>query len=321
MKTLQHSFLRRRLVLVILFFSIVYVCSSQVQNSGTVNTGNVASAINFETQATGAYAFAAGYQSVAAGYASFALGTNSTAYGHHSFCIGDYCYSAGQGYSIGQNAKAMADQSYAFGKYVETYASGAITIGTSISGHSLLNNICNSLMIGFNSTVPTFFISDSEHNPWFNGIGKVGIGTSEPVARLQVSAGDIYIEDINRGIVMKSPDGNCWRGTLNNDGQLIFVKLADCITLNLNEAVNQNSNTSFSIYPNPATNIVKIQCPDTKIDKNYTASIYDPSGKKIICLPISTPLTTLNVINLKPGQYMLTIANTIDCLTEVLIVN
>ena len=58
-------------------------------------------------------------------------------------------------------------------------------------------------------------------------IGNVGIGTDNPKTKLQVTDGDIYVSDINRGIIMKSPDGTCWRGTLDNTGNLFFSPI-DC---------------------------------------------------------------------------------------------
>lgn len=56
--------------------------------------------------------------------------------------------------------------------------------------------------------------------------GNIGIGTTAPAAKIQIADGDVYISDINRGIIMKSPDGQCWRGTINNSGVLEFVDVA-----------------------------------------------------------------------------------------------
>lgn len=36
---------------------------------------------------------------------------------------------------------------------------------------------------------------------------------------LKLRSGDIYIEDIDSGVIMKSPNGQCWRMTVNNSGQ------------------------------------------------------------------------------------------------------
>jgi len=55
-----------------------------------------------------------------------------------------------------------------------------------------------------------------------NEEGNVGIGTSDPNAKLEVK-GDVYINDITSGIIMISPNGQCWRGTLNNSGTLEFA--------------------------------------------------------------------------------------------------
>ena len=48
--------------------------------------------------------------------------------------------------------------------------------------------------------------------------GNLGIGNDEPKSKLQVSQGDIYIEDINKGVIMKSPNGACWRMTITDMG-------------------------------------------------------------------------------------------------------
>ncbi len=54
----------------------------------------------------------------------------------------------------------------------------------------------------------------------------VGIGTSTPKSKLQVKNGDIYIESVNSGVIMKSPNGQCWRMTVSNTGQPVYTSIA-----------------------------------------------------------------------------------------------
>jgi hypothetical protein len=56
--------------------------------------------------------------------------------------------------------------------------------------------------------------------------GNVGIGTEDPAAKIQVTGGDVFIENIDSGVIMKSPNGNCWRVTMNNDGTLKSTAIA-----------------------------------------------------------------------------------------------
>jgi hypothetical protein len=48
--------------------------------------------------------------------------------------------------------------------------------------------------------------------------GNIGIGTATANTKVQVAGGDIYLEDVSAGVIMKSPDGNCWRMTITNSG-------------------------------------------------------------------------------------------------------
>jgi hypothetical protein len=55
--------------------------------------------------------------------------------------------------------------------------------------------------------------------------GFVGIGTSRPKAQLQVKGRDVFIEDVNRGVILKSPNGSCWRMTVSDAGQPIYTTI------------------------------------------------------------------------------------------------
>jgi hypothetical protein len=53
------------------------------------------------------------------------------------------------------------------------------------------------------------------------GLGDTTAYPTEPKATLHLKTGDVYLEQIAKGIIMKSPDGNCWRITIDNTGNLI----------------------------------------------------------------------------------------------------
>lgn len=59
-----------------------------------------------------------------------------------------------------------------------------------------------------------------------NDVGNVGIGTTNPIAKLQIANGDIFIEDASFGVIMKSPDGQCWRMTVDNSGSPMFTSVS-----------------------------------------------------------------------------------------------
>ncbi|MBN2274585.1 MAG: hypothetical protein JXR41_00130 [Bacteroidales bacterium] len=61
-------------------------------------------------------------------------------------------------------------------------------------------------------------LSDSKMSITRNG--NVGIGTTIPHSKLQVTEGDVYVETIGSGIILKASDGSCWRITVGTSGAL-----------------------------------------------------------------------------------------------------
>ncbi len=157
--------------------------------------GSIASALNAtalgkSTTADYEAAFAAGAYTAASGYASTAIGGYSSASGHHASVMGSY---------LG----ATADYSMALGHGLN-------------NSNRLINSTQNSLVVGFNTTTPTLFVGGSNH--------RVGIGTSNPTAKLEITGGDLKMNggdvllngnylsndgDANDGIWIDT-DGNVW---------------------------------------------------------------------------------------------------------------
>jgi hypothetical protein len=55
----------------------------------------------------------------------------------------------------------------------------------------------------------------------YMAVGSTGLNSNVPKSRLHVFAGDVNIEQIGSGIILKSPNGNCWRVTVDNSGNLV----------------------------------------------------------------------------------------------------
>jgi len=123
------------------------------------NVGEYSFAVGYKTKASASYAVAMGDTNTADGVASTALGSDTTVTGDYSLAVGQYVTAGPAAHTIvlGQGAGSGADQ--------------------------LVNNTASSLMVGFNSDIPTLFVGPSAGT---GTTGNVGIGTTSPSEKLHV---------------------------------------------------------------------------------------------------------------------------------------
>ncbi len=167
-----------------------------------------------ENSARGYKSMATGLGNTVSGDYSAAFGQNNSITGSHAFAFGRNCqvlnnYAFALGYdcdatalysfAIGKNANALQRYALAMGKYSEAAKKASVAIGTYLKANNdnsivigkgdgvsnrLENSILNSLMIGFASSVPTFFVEES---PDDGLTGRIGIGNiTSPVAKLHI---------------------------------------------------------------------------------------------------------------------------------------
>jgi hypothetical protein len=186
---------------------------------------------------------------------------------------------------------------------------------------NLLNNNASLLIQSAGNYYSTIWLGDTSHylktkpnedlefnaagqDFYFNN-GNVGIGTENPDVKLQIADGDIFIEDIDHGIIMKSPDGNCWQGTLNNQGMLEFVQ-ADCDNLTSNTVDQPTSREArVRIYPNPAGNQISVNLLQDYVGASLEIS--DISGKLLRTHQLHSTECNINISELSPGIYVFNI--------------
>ena len=136
--------------------------------------------------------------------------------------------------------------------------------------------------------------------------GNVGVGTDAPSSRLEVANGDIYISDIHFGIVLKSPDGQCWRGVLDNSGGLHFspVRCPEVPVSTKSMKINQ----SIQFFPNPTTNQLIVSISDLRIG-TAKYSIHSLNGTIVDSGNITSDLQSIDVSHLAQGAYLLNVHN------------
>ncbi|OGC19906.1 hypothetical protein A3J90_07600 [candidate division WOR-1 bacterium RIFOXYC2_FULL_37_10] len=200
---------------------------STAMGDSTIASGEYSVAMGRSTIASGEYSTAMGLATEANNTGSTAMGGHSKANGISSTAMGSYTEANGNySFAIGDSATAVGDASFAAGQYLTTEANYTIVLGRgigSLTSQRLKNNIADSLMVGFGGTSPILFVSGEATN------GKVGVGTTEPTAKLQVDSATGY----NQLRMVKSytpGDSSTATGNVGDiawDSNYIYIKTND----------------------------------------------------------------------------------------------
>lgn len=182
--------------------SFAQVNQATMYNGGGNNPGSTGSYYGNNCDATGIRSFAGGYDTDVSGAYSVGMGLRAKVTSSNSFAFGYYTnvsggHSLGFGYKtkvpgayaigMGYQADASGNWSLALGRDVKSSGLHSIVLGKGVSTSTpLTNGINQSLMVGFNSNVPTFFVGGANGSGTY---GKVGVGTSTPSVTFEV--GDV----------------------------------------------------------------------------------------------------------------------------------
>ncbi|RLD56007.1 MAG: hypothetical protein DRJ05_12000, partial [Bacteroidetes bacterium] len=131
-----------------------------------------------------------GENNSADGPASFVGGINSSADGGYSFAFGNTAQSLSpHSVALGAMTTANGSSSFALGKFCKADGASAFVIGSGQSSSNIFTNSTHhSLMVGFNSDLPTLFVGGSIG---LGLTGKIGIGdVTDPHAKLHIKADD-----------------------------------------------------------------------------------------------------------------------------------
>lgn len=99
-------------------------------------------------------------------------------------------------------------------KYYSFFITGPANSGAVPGTFGLFNH---------NSTGWTYNVNPTTNNM---AIGSdVGYVSKNPRSKLHVFNGDVNIDQLGSGVITKSPDGNCWRITVDNAGRIVTTSI------------------------------------------------------------------------------------------------
>ncbi len=202
-------------------------------------SGNYSTAMGNSTTASGTYSVAMGTTCTASGSTSIAMG-RSTASGASAVAMGSQNVASGNySVAIGQTSTASGLVSTSMGRLTTASGTYSTATGFNTTAPSLTETVLGQYNTAYtlgtngaaqwNATDRLFTIgngtSDASRSDAVVVLknGNTGLGTADPKSKLQVSNGDVYIDNNTSGVIMKSPNGQCWRMTVSDAGMPVFT--------------------------------------------------------------------------------------------------
>lgn len=184
-----------------------FFCTDNSQAQYVPFTGTNSVVIGTGSSFTNSYnsSFIAGKSSTVGSNYSAIIGSNSTNNGMYSYLIGYYStINTNSSYVLGEYCKITNTYSMLLGYNLKTGTGNSFAIGYGNLGENneLTTTVPYSLIIGFKSKFPTFFVSPT---PPGQSSGKIGIGNvTDPLSKLHIKA-DVT-EDA--GLLLEAPGTN-----------------------------------------------------------------------------------------------------------------
>ncbi len=299
---------------------------SFIAGRNSTATQHYASVIGSWSGASGGHSFVIGSTSFAQGNFSYVFGNNSIAEHDFSLAIGHNLKARGGGFVIGRGKiDAILTNNYDktlvvgfnsdkptlfVGMTPSGYESGRIGIGNVTAPQAKLHirgdaqEDATLRLEATGSQKQSRFYFSEEHQIRAAGNTAMHFHSSENKGFV-FHDGDIYLHDIQSGIIMKSPNGQCWRGTLNDQGMLVFNPVACPDDGTTGSNTNNSPAQDIRIYPNPANNLVIIETG--QIFPNAEVIIAGMDGRQHIRQRLNGNTTRVDIGNIAPGTYLIVV--------------
>ncbi|NOX86112.1 MAG: T9SS type A sorting domain-containing protein [Chlorobi bacterium] len=298
----------------------------------TQNTGTNSSAIGFESISSGNASFASGFRAEATENYTTALGFYSKATYSGAIAIGSMVKSnAHDAVVIGSGGPWNEDM------YLENNIPRSLMVGFSSifptlfvcesnepwftkTGRVAIGNMTSPIaklhIYSDNDEPATLFLQPSNWSAEYNA--EIWLGDTSHSISAEIDegliyqtqenhvfkGGNIYIEDIDKGIIMKSPDGRCWLGKLDNNGTLNFELMESCPgePNAIFEKGQSNRNGALKVYPNPTNDYLNIEMENPE-HKLLSVSLLDEKGTELKFSKTTAAKTMLYTGDLMRGVY------------------